>query len=515
MSYIARQKIKGNIYLYRVDSYWDKEKKQSRQKRTYIGPENKKRRQKRTKNKEIIYKKFGNIYLLEKLAEESGLEKILSELFPDNYKEIIALAFFSICGNDPMYMFPQWLHEQFYTKSNSLHSSEISELCETIGTSQVRVRDFFRRWIELRKVNSEVYYDITSISSYATGVDFIEWGYNRDKENLPQLNLGLACQKDGTPLFYQIYPGSITDVTTLRHSLKLFGYYSLNDITLILDRGFCSKANIAEMNNLKDKMKFIQPMAFSLKKVIQLLKKNRKKLKKTETAFKYEEEILHYVKDRLDIEENVYNAHLYYNEKSESDLRNNFMIKLLTVKEKLIDKTFTSMKEYLEFRNRNIPEKYLVFFKLNKSSGCIELNHRNIRGYLIKSGYFILLSNSQKLEKLNTLEYYRKRDIVEKLFDAGKNELDGHRLRAHSQYNSDGRIFIKFIALILYNQISSVMKKNKLFDSYSLKEMIAELSKIRCSKVDDEVIISEVSKTQRNIFRAFQISTEMLQKHRY
>ena len=515
MSYIAKQKIKGNIYLYHVDSYWDKDKKQSRQKRTYIGPENKKRRQKRTKTKEIVYKKFGNIFLLEKLVEESGLRKILSELFPKNYKEIIALAFFSICGSDPMYMFPQWLHEQFYPESNLLHSSEISELCETIGISQIRVRSFFKRWIEAKKVNSEVYYDITSVSSYATGIDFIEWGYNRDKEKLPQLNLGLACQKDGIPLFYQIYPGSITDVTTLVNSLKMFGYYGLNDITLILDRGFCSKANISEMNSLKDRMKFIQPMAFSLKKVIHLLKENRKKLKKTETAFKYEEEILHYSKDTLDIEGNLYNAHLYYNEKSESDLRNNFMIKLLTIKDKLVHKSFNSMKEYLEFRNSNIPEKYLPFFKLNKSNGFIELNHRNIRGYLIKSGYFILLSNSEKLEKLNTLEHYRKRDIVEKLFEVEKNELDGHRLRAHSQYNSDGRIFIKFIALILYNQISSIMKKNKLFEHYSLKEMIAELSKIRCSKIEDEMIITEVSKTQRNILKAFQITTEMLQQHRY
>ena len=38
MSYIVEQKIKGNIYLYNVESYWDKGKKQSRQKRTYIGP---------------------------------------------------------------------------------------------------------------------------------------------------------------------------------------------------------------------------------------------------------------------------------------------------------------------------------------------------------------------------------------------------------------------------------------------------------------------------------------------
>ncbi len=44
MSYIVEQKIKGNIYLYRVESYWDKDKKQSRQRRKYIGPKKDERR---------------------------------------------------------------------------------------------------------------------------------------------------------------------------------------------------------------------------------------------------------------------------------------------------------------------------------------------------------------------------------------------------------------------------------------------------------------------------------------
>ena len=39
MAYTVRQKIKGRIYLYEVSSYWDKEKKQPRQKRKYLGPE--------------------------------------------------------------------------------------------------------------------------------------------------------------------------------------------------------------------------------------------------------------------------------------------------------------------------------------------------------------------------------------------------------------------------------------------------------------------------------------------
>ena len=39
MSFIVSQKIKGRIYLYKVESYWDKERKKARQRRTYIGPQ--------------------------------------------------------------------------------------------------------------------------------------------------------------------------------------------------------------------------------------------------------------------------------------------------------------------------------------------------------------------------------------------------------------------------------------------------------------------------------------------
>ena len=101
------------------------------------------------------------------------------------------------------------------------------------------------------------------------------------------------------------------------------------------------------------------------------------------------------------------------------------------------------------------------------------------------------------------------------LFNIEKNELDGRRLKVHSQYNSDGRMFIQFVALILYNKISNVMKKNKLFERYSLKEMMSELGKIRCSDIDGEKIISEISKSQRKILSAFDLTPETLEKHSY
>ncbi|MDY6966698.1 MAG: transposase, partial [Halobacteriota archaeon] len=37
MSYIVKQKIRGRLYAYEVESYWDPMKKQARQKRKYLG----------------------------------------------------------------------------------------------------------------------------------------------------------------------------------------------------------------------------------------------------------------------------------------------------------------------------------------------------------------------------------------------------------------------------------------------------------------------------------------------
>ena len=56
MSYIVEQKINGRIYLYQVESFWDKERKQARQKRKYIGPKERiyKVSEPRSEAKEIV-----------------------------------------------------------------------------------------------------------------------------------------------------------------------------------------------------------------------------------------------------------------------------------------------------------------------------------------------------------------------------------------------------------------------------------------------------------------------------
>ena len=171
------------------------------------------------------------------------------------------------------------------------------------------------------------------------------------------------------------------------------------------------------------------------------------------------------------------------------------------------------MKEALLFKENNIIKAYRIFFKWNRSSGTLERNIRNIKNRISNLGYFLLSTNRNDLNRNTILINYRNKDQVEKVFDLLKNELDGGRLRAHSQYNTDARLFIKFLALIIQSEIIRTMREEKLFNKYTVKELLSELRKIKFTKINDETIISEISKKQRLIFEAFKIDSEEI--HRY
>ena len=204
MSFIVEQKIYGRIYLYEATSYWDKDKKQSRQTRKYLGSKSDQNTvKKKKKSSNLISKNFGNISLVDHLSKELGLTEILQKIFPKNYLEILALANYTISEGMPFYMFPYWLEEQNLPDVKKLGSTAISNLCDDLGRSEKERIDFISQWSNTQKPEGGIYYDITSISSYSTNIDFVEWGYNRDRENLAQINMGVMCNSNNSlPIFY-------------------------------------------------------------------------------------------------------------------------------------------------------------------------------------------------------------------------------------------------------------------------------------------------------------------------
>jgi transposase len=516
MSYIIEQPIKGRIYLYKVDSYWDKDKQQSRQKRTYIGPKDQEKKINiKSIKSNIVYKNYGNIFLLNWIVEKTGLLDICSNCFPQHYKELLAMAYYQIVESSPLYLFPFWLEENYLPGVRNLDSPAISRFCEEIGRAQGQKLEFQEQWISHLQPVEALYYDITSISSYSTNIEFVEWGYNRDKEDLPQVNIGVVfCNKRSLPIYYSINPGSIVDVKTLTNCIKFLQSLGLKEFMFILDRGFFSTGNITQISQSQHKINFIQPLPLSLKKVKDLIKTHKRGLHDIKANFAINGEVLSHVKTKIQLDDMTYPTHVFLNEKAELDQRQTFMKKLFDIEDKVIrNKTFSSQKQALAFKEGNIEKTYQDCFRFNRSTGRLSRDNTYVKAKISKLGYFMLMTNTDKLDRLAILSNYRDRDQVEKVFDLLKNEMDAGRLRAHNQFNTDARMFINFLALIIQSELIARMRKADLFKKYTVRELIAELRKIKHSNINGQIIISEISKKQRLIFEGLEIDMEKF--HRY
>lgn len=120
-------------------------------------------------------------------------------------------------------------------------------------------------------------------------------------------------------------------------------------------------------------------------------------------------------------------------------------------------------------------------------------------------GTMILLSN-RKIDGKEVLRLYRRKDVVEKFFDNMKHDIERKRLRIHTQETFEGRLFLDFLALIIYSRISSVMRKEGINKDLTVQELMYEFKKIKLIRLGvRKTIITEVSKKQRKLFQSFKI----------
>ncbi len=263
--------INGQEYLYEITPYYDKEKKQIRQKSKYLG-KNLNGVPVKVRSKDQIPKKVlshGEFIPFRKIVEDLNLEHILSEALPANeIWPVLSLAMNYVVRPRALTHIQSWYEGTILTEDHPdlpLSSQSLSRLLSRIGESTANL-DFSKALIQRTSTSRTLIYDITSMSSYSQNINLLEYGYNRDGFDLPQVNLSLIVDKElGIPLMYDVYPGSIVDVSTLKNTIKKINAQGVEDYTLIMDRGFFSTANIEEL--VSSNLSFIIPPASTLKSV--------------------------------------------------------------------------------------------------------------------------------------------------------------------------------------------------------------------------------------------------------
>jgi len=215
MTFTTVQKIKGKHYLYESTGAWGPEKKQCRQKRIYLGPcdehGNLLPEQKRNMIRES--RTIGQYHLLTEIAKNCGLYADLTETFgEDAAKDILALAILRITQPGSLRstedcMKATYLRELLgITKSYS--SQRMTEIVRGIGDDVNARKRYCAKKVNDSKV---IIFDTTVLFSSSTLYEMLEYGRKYKRTGLPQVNMGYVhCTKSDAPVYYKLYPGSIT-----------------------------------------------------------------------------------------------------------------------------------------------------------------------------------------------------------------------------------------------------------------------------------------------------------------
>jgi hypothetical protein len=488
---IVKQFVKGHAYLYESKSYRNEEGKPRNQK-TIIGkidpntgtPIYKKEYIERMEfegtpvelQSETNYpvsairksnvKSYGGFYLYSQIASKSGLLNILRNVFPECWQQILNIACYLVSSGEPVMYCGDWVEQTESFTCNRMSPSAISSLFKTIRVGERN--EFFRKWAKHRCEQEYLALDITSVSSYSELISSVEWGYNRDKEKLAQINLCLLMgEKSGLPVFQTVYNGSLKDVSTLKTTLKLASSLSMNKIALVMDKGFCSIKNINEMLYNQQGLRFLISMPFSISFAKERVAQEKSRIDLIENTILLGSDSLRGVTRECawDGKKNIF-AHIFYNARHAFD-----------VKEEL----YTNIASILEIMNRNPSykiddSKFKKYCRVqsptqNGEGLKIHICYDEVEKSLQNTGWLVILSN-HITNASEAISIYRAKDVVEKGFLNMKGSLELGRLRVHSDESMQNKVFVCFIALVLKCFIHRVMLNKGLYYKMTMKKLI-------------------------------------------
>lgn len=193
--------------------------------------------------------RIGTWIVIRKIVNDYKLPELLGRYLPG--KDIglfLDLAAYSIIEEDNRAQ-----HYPAYAYSHPLFSDGMkiysdSKVSEFLGTMDDRISISFQNdWNEERNHRERIYisYDSASKICEAGDLRIVEVGHSKENVETTIFNYAIAYDtKNREPLFYEIYPGSINDMSQLKCTIDKAKGYGYKKIGFVLDRGYFSKENI-------------------------------------------------------------------------------------------------------------------------------------------------------------------------------------------------------------------------------------------------------------------------------
>ncbi len=437
-------KMQGkNHYVYHSTSYWDKELKKSRKTSKYLG--------KLDPDKGLIKSgerppqnirnitEYGNSMLLHEMMKD--LKPLLRQGFPECWKEVSALAMVRVTGRVPLKRVKDAWEKLYDTEDIKPHlnTKKLSKVLHNVGMNRAGQNIIFN---ELIDQSVQLVYDLSSVFSRSISISQAERGYNKDKVQVPQINLALLCSADsGLPTMIRSLPGNVLDITTLYHSISEL---NLRGKILVLDRGFFSI----------DVIKFL-----SGKHISYVLPTRRNS---------------HLYDTRIHL-----NGHLYYHDR------------LIRYGKRECGNFFLYL---FEDQDLMLEERKTLYGKLD--DGKIDKNKLWAR--MKKAGKTLILSNLD-VDGTGIYKLYKGRETVEKMFDTYKTVLEADKIYLPDDESVFGYMFISFLSLYIHCKLEQILKKGELNRNMTPVDLLFKYGKVYHVDLGDRSMVTEVPKRVRDV----------------
>lgn len=425
-----------------------------------------------------------------------GLFKCLADAFGEiRTMDIIVMAAYIIREGSAMDGIDDWLERNYFPNYNRLLTSQsTSKIFADLAAG--RINDFFIGWVKTAKSTGTVCYDVTSISSYAQQMSSVERGYNRDGENLAQFNLGMFCDESSkTPLYYNRYNGSLTDKTNLSYVLANAKAVGIDRVKMVVDGGFGDENCFTSLRDLCSS--FIVGLPSHLQESQSILAAHGDGIANyaNELSVPYTycvpvEAVIRSVSGKV---------LLYFDAQSHVYLCNELSEHINRLKTEL-----ATFKRYPKSKIKRF-EPYFIITKHENDSGFdYSVDVEKVDNIRKRKGYFLIFTTDMESTPEDTLYHYRAKDVVEKLFDQIKCDMDGNRVRTHNEQTTDGKVFITFIACVIRTYLQNKLNQYLLGSSTSLKKALNQLSNITIISNSNSLRFTKaLTKKQKQILKPF------------
>lgn len=447
--------------------------------------------------------------VLNKIAEDSGVKKHLTGVFGSELTaDILSLAYY--CASQdcaPLYKADVWSRDQVLPRKTPLSEADIAQILNTISPS--KCLDFLSSWLSSVDPQDRLSLDITSVSSYSTRHYDVMYGYNRDRENLPQINLlMMVSQTTKLPIWYEQLPGAIADVATLKDTARLLRQTGSSLPKIVLDRGFASKSNIVAL--LKGRFKFTMGIPLhrfsEYRQMARQAYQNHEFISPQNTLDLFEPNDTlqtQAVTRVLNIEDHRVYLHLFYTDYYKS---NQIACLMSTLKE--IERMLERGQRISNPTHAELAELCFTVKRTPRGRKVIVNTEAIAKLRDTDAGFFAIMSNQFK-DAEQALIAYKLRDGIEKRFDDLKNDTDLGRLRMHSPRTQQARLFIQFIAEILRCKILHTIQNTGDVPSYAktVTGLLGEMASIRRIKMPGHrAFYKRPTKHQLKIMEILEIS---------